>query len=535
VTEDIGKYGVLLLNGRYVPIYSTLKRCRKCGYQFTVDSDLCLRCGSSYITRADDVVRLMRRIASEVDLAFIATDPDVEGEKIGWDVACAIAPYLTEVRRGEFHEVTRRAVYEALNNSRELSMPMVEAQIVRRVEDRWIGFSLSQWLWGLFEKKWLGAGRVQTPVLGWIIERCDEWRRNITNFVIVDVEGGFRLYFDVPLPYREVKESLSKIKESEVVVEDVVLEEAELNPPPPFTTDELLYVASVKGFSSVETMRIAQELFEMGFITYHRTDSTTVSDVGKMIARDYLQGKYGDGFKEWFVPRDWFKEGAHECIRPTRPVDAPTLQRMVMDGSMTTIIPLTMRHYRLYDLIFRRFVASQMKKAVVTRVRYTFSLEVNGVKYLATQEGIVEVRDPGFLDVLGYKLLNKYKKGDRLKIEGLEVRRTSKIPLYREGDVVRLMRERGIGRPSTYSKIIEGTDKAQVRGQEQMGRACGDRLGQEGVRAAREQVQGASVRGNYKGARGENELNRDGQGGLSRCAQGPSRPARQDVERGRED
>jgi reverse gyrase len=156
------------------------------------------------------------------------------------------------------------------------------------------------------------------------------------------------------------------------------------------------------------------------------------------------------------VPRDWFKEGAHECIRPTRPVDAPTLQRMVMDGSMTTIIPLTMRHYRLYDLIFRRFVASQMKKAVVTRVRYTFSLEVNGVKYLATQEGIVEVRDPGFLDVLGYKLLNKYKKGDRLKIEGLEVRRTSKIPLYREGDVVRLMRERGIGRPSTYSKIIEG-------------------------------------------------------------------------------
>jgi len=274
--------------------------------------------------------------------------------------------------------------------------------------------------------------------------------------VVVDVEGGLRLYFDVPLSYREVKEALPKIKESEVVVEDVVFEDIELNPPPPFTTDELLYIASAKGFSSAETMRIAQELFEMGFITYHRTDSTTVSDVGKMIARDYLQGKYGDGFKDWFVPRDWFKEGAHECIRPTRSVDAPTLQRLVMDGSITTIVPLTMRHYRLYDLIFRRFVASQMKRAVVVRARYTFSLEVNGVKHFATQEGIVEVKDPGFLDILGYKLLNRLSKGDSLKIEGLEIRRTSRIPLYREGDVVRLMRGRGIGRPSTYSKIIEG-------------------------------------------------------------------------------
>ena len=456
VTEDIGKYGVLLLKERYVPIYGTLKRCRRCGYQFTVDSDLCPRCGFNYIVRSDDVVRVIRRIASEVDLAFIATDPDVEGEKIGWDVACTIAPYLSEVKRSEFHEVTRRAVCEALNNPREISIPMVEAQMVRRVEDRWIGFSLSQWLWDFFEKKWLGAGRVQTPVLGWIIERCDEWKRNVKNFVIADVEEGLRLYFDVPLTYREIKELQPRIKESEVVVEDVTFEEDELSPPPPLTTDELLYVASTKGLSSAETMRIAQELFEMGFITYHRTDSTTVSDVGKMIARDYLQERYGDGFKDWFVPRDWFKEGAHECIRPTRPVDAPTLQRLVMDGSIMTIVPLTMRHYRLYDLIFRRFVASQMRRAVVVRAKYTFSLEVNGVKYLTTQEGIVEVKDPGFIDVLGYKLLNRLNKGDRLKIEGLEIRRASKIPLYREGDVVRLMRERGIGRPSTYSKIIEG-------------------------------------------------------------------------------
>ncbi|MDH5816392.1 MAG: reverse gyrase [Candidatus Nezhaarchaeota archaeon] len=456
VMEDVGRYGVLLLSDRFIPIYGTLKRCKKCGYQFTLDSDVCPRCGSSSIVKSDDVVRALRRIANEVDLAFIATDPDVEGEKIGWDVACTIAPYLNEVRRGVFHEVTRRAIYEALNNPRDISISMVEAQLVRRIEDRWIGFSLSERLWNVFGKKWLAAGRVQTPVLGWIIERCEEWKRNITNYVIVDVEGGFRLYFDVPLSFKEVKELQSKIKESEVIVEDVVLEEVEVNPPPPFTTDELLYIASMKGFTSAETMKIAQELFEMGLITYHRTDSTTVSDVGRAIARDYLQERYGDEYKNWFVPRDWFKEGAHECIRPTRPIDASTLQRLIMDGSITTIVPLTMKHYRLYDLIFKRFIASQMRRALIVRARYKFSLEISGVKYFAEEEGIVEIKDPGFYDVLGYKLLNKLNKGDKCKIENVEIRRTSKVPLYREGDIVRLMRERGIGRPSTYSKIIEG-------------------------------------------------------------------------------
>ncbi|MEM2724599.1 MAG: reverse gyrase [Candidatus Nezhaarchaeales archaeon] len=456
VMEDVGKYGVELHGDRFIPIYSTLKRCRKCGYQFTLDSDFCLRCGSSSIVKSDDVVRALRRIANEVDSAFIATDPDVEGEKIGWDVACTITPYLSEVKRSVFHEVTRRAIYKALSDPRDISIPMVEAQLVRRIEDRWIGFSLSEKLWDVFGKKWLAAGRVQTPVLGWIIERCEEWRRNITNYVVVDIEGGFRLYFDVPLPFKEVRELQPKIKESEVVVEDVVLEEVEVNPPPPFTTDELLYVASMRGFTSAETMRIAQELFEMGFITYHRTDSTAVSDVGKAIARDYLQEKYGDEYKNWFVPRDWFKEGAHECIRPTRPIDALTLQRLIMDGSITTIIPLTMRHYRLYDLIFRRFIASQMKRALIVKARYKFSLEINGVKYFAEQEGIVKLKDPGFYDVLGYKLLNELHKGDKCKIENVEIRRTSRVPLYKEGDVVRLMKERGIGRPSTYPKIIEG-------------------------------------------------------------------------------
>ncbi|MHC1627621.1 MAG: reverse gyrase [Candidatus Nezhaarchaeales archaeon] len=456
ITDNIGKYGVLQEDNSYIPIYNTLKRCRKCGYQFTSDGDACPRCGSNLIVKSDDIVNLIRRIASEVDLALIATDPDVEGEKIGWDVACTIAPYLSEVKRCEFHEVTRRAIYESINNPRDISISMVEAQIVRRIEDRWIGFGLSEKLWNTFGKKWLAAGRVQTPVLGWIIERYEEWKRNITNFVIVDAENGFRLYFDVPLPYREIKEVLPKIKESYVTVESVELEEAEVNPPPPFTTDELLYAASAKGFSSAETMRIAQELFEMGFITYHRTDSTRVSDVGKSIARDYLYEKYKDDYKNWFVPRDWFKEGAHECIRPTRPIDALTLQRLIMDGSITTIIPLTMRHYRLYDLIFKRFIASQMKKAVVVRAKYKFKLEINGTPYIAEYEGIVDVKDPGFLDVLGYRKLKKLEVGDKLKIEEVEIRRTSKIPLYREGDVVRLMKERGIGRPSTYSKIIEG-------------------------------------------------------------------------------
>ncbi len=455
-TDNIGKYGVLQEDSRFIPIYNTLKRCRKCGHQFTSDSDACPRCGSSSIVKSDDIINLLRRIASEVDLALIATDPDVEGEKIGWDVACTIAPYLSEVKRCEFHEVTRRAVYESINNPRDISIPMVEAQIVRRIEDRWIGFGLSEKLWNIFGKKWLAAGRVQTPVLGWIIERYEEWKKNITNFVIVSTDKGFKLYFDVPLPFREVKEALPKIKESYITVESVEEEVVELSPPPPFTTDEMLYAASAKGLSSAETMRLAQELFEMGLITYHRTDSTRVSDVGKAIARDYLYEKYKDEYKNWYVPRDWFKEGAHECIRPTRPIDMETLQRLVMDGSITTIIPLTMRHYRLYDLIFRRFIASQMKRAIVVRAKYKFKLEINGTPYTTDYECIVEAKDPGFLDVLGYRPMPRLNVGDKLKVEEVEIRRASKVPLFREGDVVRLMKERGIGRPSTYSKIIEG-------------------------------------------------------------------------------
>ncbi|RLF11396.1 MAG: reverse gyrase [Thermoprotei archaeon] len=455
-TENIGKYGVEVLDGTYIPIYNTLKRCRKCGYQFTTDELSCPRCGSTSIWSSSDVVEVLRRIASEVDLALIATDPDVEGEKIGWDVACAIAPYLYQVKRCEFHEVTRRAIYESINSPRDISIPMVEAQIVRRIEDRWIGFGLSEKLQKDFNIKWLAAGRVQTPVLGWIIKRCDEWKRNITNLLIVDLEGGFKVYFDVPVNFKEVKDAPSKLKGQRVVVESVEVREEELNPPPPFTTDELLFAASTKGFSSAEAMRIAQELFEMGLITYHRTDSTRVSDVGKAIARDYLAEKYKEQYKDWYVPRDWFKEGAHECIRPTRPIDATTLQRLVMDGSITTIIPLTMRHYRLYDLIFRRFMASQMRKAVVVRATYTFRLELNGAPYRAKYECIVDLKDPGFLDILGFRKMPLLKVGDQLEIEEVEVRRTSRVPFYREGDVVRLMKERGIGRPSTYSKIIEG-------------------------------------------------------------------------------
>lgn len=456
ITENMGKHGILQIGDLHIPIYNTIKKCRKCGYQFTTDSGSCPRCGSSLIVKSDDVVNLLRRLASEVDLALIATDPDVEGEKIGWDVACTIAPYVSEIKRCEFHEVTRRAIYEAINNPREISIPMVEAQIVRRIEDRWIGFSLSEQLWKAFGKKWLAAGRVQTPVLGWIIERCKEWKQNVTNFLIVSVEDGLKLYFDVPLPYKEIRDSLLKIKESFVVVEGVDLKEVEINPPPPFTTDELLYVASTKGFSSADTMRIAQELFEMGFITYHRTDSTRVSDVGKSIARDYLYEKYKDEYRNWFVPRDWFKEGAHECIRPTRSIDALTLNRLVMDGSITTIIPLTMKHYRLYDLIFRRFIASQMRRAVAVKVKYKFKLEINGKYYTTDHEGIIDIKDPGFLDVLGYRKLKNFKIGDKLKIEEVELRRTSRTSFFKEGDIIKLMKERGIGRPSTYSKIVEG-------------------------------------------------------------------------------
>ncbi|WP_083494477.1 reverse gyrase [Pyrodictium occultum] len=449
-----GVHGVEISGGGVSPVYKPIKRCLNCGHQFSSSSSVCPRCGSSNVVSKQDVVDALRQLASEVETVYIATDPDIEGEKIAYDLELLLKPYARSIKRIELHEITRNELLKALASPRSVDKRLASAQIVRRIEDRWIGFGLSQHLWSVFNKHWLGAGRVQTPVLGWIIDRYREWRANIGYNVYARLEDGplLRLHFEEPSQARRVAE---EITEKGLLVLDVAEELVDLNPPPPYTTESLIYDASrLMGYSSQKTMRIAQELFEAGLITYHRTDSTHVSALGQSIAREYLSSKGGI---EDFQPRSWGPQGHHEAIRPTRPLDAETLRRMVALGELR--LPITVResHYRLYSLIFRRFIASQLRPARLRRLRILLGLE--GYGPLAEVEAYVAAPVEGFHRYYPqpplYPSLAGLRKGDRVKASRVVVRRGSTVYLYSHGDVVALMKRRGLGRPSTYAKILE--------------------------------------------------------------------------------
>ncbi|RLG81778.1 MAG: reverse gyrase [Thermoprotei archaeon] len=477
---DEGIDGVVIIDGRFVPVYTDIKKCNDCGHQFTDDpvdeEDLkCPRCGSKNITRKLQVIRALQELASEVDLVFIGTDPDTEGEKIGWDLKVLLEPYTREIKRIEFHEITRRAILNAIRNPRDFDMRLVEAQIIRRVEDRWLGFSLSRKLWYdlwpyycakyLVEKKKvnidccreinrnLSAGRVQTPVLGYVILRAEQSKRprdfGLLKYEAVVADGLFTIELT-----QEVIDSLNIKKPKELVGRNVVVREVksveeEVNPLPPFTTDTLLAEASLRlGLSSTRAMQIAQELFELGFITYHRTDSTRVSDTGINVAKQWLQEKYGEEYTKVFKPRTWGVGGAHEAIRPTRPIDADRLRELVREGIIQPVRPLTKYHYLLYDLIFRRFIASQMIPSIIVKQVLEVSLE----NYKTVIERPIAIKRYGFLEI--YPIIEPQppiKPGTYPITSAVE----RKPPLARFHDVIKWMKEQGIGRPSTYAKIIQ--------------------------------------------------------------------------------
>ncbi len=478
------KYGITIVNNRVIPIYTDLKRCTN-GHQFTDDYlekdengvPLCPKCGAPVVSRKIDIVKALRELASEVDIVLIGTDPDTEGEKIGWDIRVLISPYTREIKRIEFHEVTRRAILEALRNPRDFDERLVKAQIVRRVEDRWIGFALSEKLWYdlwpkycaeyLVEKKGfdkslcctiirnLSAGRVQTPVLEYIVRRYIESREphkyGKLRFGIFVEADGRSLYFELS---QEAIEKLGvkkpkELKKREVYISQKGIVEEELAPPPPFTTDTLLEEASRRlGFSTTRTMQLAQELFEMGFITYHRTDSTRVSTVGLAIAKQWLMERYGDRYIEVYQPRTWGEGGAHEAIRPTRPIDMERLIELIREGIIQTVRPLTRQHYLLYDLIFRRFIASQMKNAVVTK--QVVAARIDSVEI--ELEYVVGIKQPGFLEIYStVQVMQPIPEGIYYVVSARKIN----PPLAKYHDVIRWMKENGIGRPSTYAKIIQ--------------------------------------------------------------------------------
>jgi reverse gyrase len=447
VDEEDSVYGVRYENGIYKPVYTSIKRCLSCGYVFAGDG-ACPRCGSRNVYNANSIIEALRKLALEVDEVVIATDPDREGEKIAWDLYLVLRPYNSNIKRGRFHEVTRHAVLEALRNAGKIDKNLVHAQIVRRIEDRWIGFSLSRHLWTVFGKRWLGAGKVQTPVLGWIVERYLKWKENRGySTVFIHEDTGEKLYvFTRGKPNWKTEDIV------DAIVERVEVWSEHVNPPPPYTTDELLFDASrYYGYSASLTMKLAQDLFESGIITYHRTDSTRVSPAGMSIARAYLDSK---GMIGEYQGRTWGSGGAHEAIRPTKPLDTDMLKKAIMEGTLRVQTKLTRAHFKLYDLIFRRFIASQMKPSRITRARVRIRIQ----DVIVEEEKPISYENSGFTLIMSPRVSRLHANvnpGNIIMLKVLKVSRSSSVRLYKTGDLVRLMKEQKIGRPSTYAKAIE--------------------------------------------------------------------------------
>jgi len=445
-----GLHGVIF-NGNYIqPFYDTIKKCLVCGYQFT-HGDKCIKCGSTSIIDSHEVINVLRKIAQEAHEIYIATDPDIEGEKIAYDVYLVVKPFNKNIWRVELHEITLKEFMKALDNKRFIDKRLVEAEIYRRILDRLIGFSLTSRLWNVYGLRYLGAGRVQTPVLGWIIERYNEYLANKCRWIVYGFKNipGFTLKISIPWRDRELYEKLLNV--DRVVFKRVDERVEVVNPPPPYTTDQLLYDAGRLGLSTSTTMRIAQDLFESGLITYHRTNSTYVSSNGINIAAKYLSDK---GLKEYFKPSHWGSPGTHEAIRPVYPLDRLDLEKAISERLINPVIPLTNLHLRVYELIFNRFIASQMKPYRV--VKYRYIIEFNGL-YSVEKEIDVNILEDGFNLVLKPRIVNTLY-GREIHVDEpvvLARYKGSTKSLYREGDVVLLMKSNGLGRPSTYAKIIE--------------------------------------------------------------------------------
>lgn len=426
-------HGVRVEDGRFIPIYGPVKRCKKCGHQW-VEGKECPRCGSREYYSSLNQVRFLRMLAEEAGRVMIGTDPDHEGEKIAWDLYNLLKPYAEEIKRAEFHEVTKKAVLEAIENPREFNENMVKAQVVRRIEDRWIGFELSQKLIETFRERNLSAGRAQTPVLSWVVKRMEEHKRR-KKFAKIPELG-----IEIP-----VEEKIEGEKEIEIEIEKI--EEKEINPPPPYSTDAVLRDAGdILHLSLRRTMELLQRLFELGLITYHRTDSVRVSEKGWEVARRWL--------KENFIPRKYGEGGAHECIRPTRPITGEELKRY--EEEMNLAEKIGEEGIKLYDLIFRRFMASQSKRAHAKTAKIKVRLEGNEYE----EERLVEIKG-GFYPVFPYiHRPRPLPPSGKMRVRVICIERPEK-PLFTQAELIKTMKEKGIGRPSTYSKIVE---KLFIRG-----------------------------------------------------------------------
>ncbi len=422
-----GYYGTLL-KPELIPWFCPIKMCAKCGRKVDTETTVCPICGSKRFLTKKDIIDELRLLAYYTDSVYITTDPDTEGEKIAYDLKLYLHPLNPNVKRMELHEITPSEFLKQLQNLRDTDTTKVAGQLTRRIADRWVGFALSEKLQEQFKEKNLSAGRVQTPVLGLIIQRFEQTKQKYPQLEI-KLQDQILQYWLEDNPNEPIKE---------VEIKVVGVSQKEQAPPPPFSTAELLKEAFRRlRFPSSKTMELAQDLFEQGYITYHRTDSTYVSKAGRNLAIQLIK-LAGRGARA--APRPFGTPGTHECIRPTKPL-------------LSHELPLSSQHIKLYNLILQRFITSQAQKAKIKKAK--IQVYYNNQK-LAEDEVTVEVIDPGFY-AIGYL---KPKP-----ITALNDQKTIKAPAslnykprykpYTYAQIIEKMQELGLGRPSTYAIIIK--------------------------------------------------------------------------------
>ncbi|MEK7566543.1 MAG: type I DNA topoisomerase [Patescibacteria group bacterium] len=432
--------------------------------------------------KAKPAVKILKELAAKASGIILATDEDREGEAIAWHVTQAIGidklkkkNEKLKIERIVFHEITKKAIDEALKNPREINANMVEAQQARRILDRLVGYKLSPFLWRKVMRG-LSAGRVQSVALRLIVEREAEIKafKPVTFWTIESLlqkdgcsdESGDCLKFKAALisvnkktpnepgftDKKEVDDAVSDLKGAGFKVLSVEKKSRQRKPLPPFTTSTLQQDAYRRlGYSAKRTMISAQRLYETGLITYMRTDSVNLAEEALNNAEEFIKSEYGQKFsaKRRFKTKSRLAQEAHEAVRPTNPeLNPERASKEITDKSQ----------FKLYDLIWRRFVASQMADAtyddtvIKIEAQNKNSYELKAVGSVITFDGFLKVYPSKAEDII----LPDIKDAHKLVLLGLEApeRQTRGPARYSDATLVKTLESLGIGRPSTYAPII---------------------------------------------------------------------------------
>ena len=415
--------------------------------------------------KAKKLVNELKKLAAKSEEVILATDEDREGEAIAWHLIQALGLTPEKTERIVFHEITKTAIEEAIKHPRKINESLVNAQQGRRILDRLVGYKLSPFLWKKIAKG-LSAGRVQSVAVRLIMEREEEIKKfkpeeywtitavfkkengEIFEALLSKIDG--KTIEKLELQNKELVEKiLADLKTAEFKVEAVEQKEVKKNPLAPFTTSTLQQTAAKRlGFSAKKTMLMAQRLYEKGLITYMRTDSVNLSKESLTAAKNWLEKELGSSYSSQaprtFTTKSRLAQEAHEAIRPTDINKNPT-PKNIEDQS----------ERKLYDLIWSRFLGSQMPQAEF----YATQIDIQAGKYTFRANGNV-LKFDGFLKIWKQKFIEKelpkISEGGMLQAKELTPAQhfTEPPPRYNEASLIKTLEEYGIGRPSTYAPII---------------------------------------------------------------------------------